>query len=145
MSLLRKAWKKPLCADIFKFGLCTVANALSTAQCKMTSPLDDIMLPLPVRETKMSQADKKNRTKKRVLSTCVFMRWNLKRWCEREHTEREQLEEQGRPLELRKTSGPAGLLRGRSGCVDSLLQQMKEQKRLCLLSPAHLHDAKDAT
>lgn len=51
----------------------------------------------------------------------------------------------GEAPRARKTSGPAGLLRGRSECVDSLLQQMKEQKWLCLLSPAHLPDAKDAT
>lgn len=36
LSLLRKALIKPLCADILKFGLCTVANALSTVKNDIT-------------------------------------------------------------------------------------------------------------
>lgn len=56
--------------------------------------------------------------------------------------EREQLEELGRPLELHKTSDPAGHLQGRSGCVEASCSRRKHRSG-CLLSPAHLHDTKD--
>lgn len=46
---------------------------------------------------------------------------------------------------LQKTSDPAGRLRGRSGCVDSFLRQMREQKWLCLSSAAYVDVSEDGT
>ena len=46
---------------------------------------------------------------------------------------------------LQKTSDPAGRLRGRSGCVDSFLRQMREQKCLCLSSAAYVDVSEDGT
>lgn len=49
------------------------------------------------------------------------------------------------PPGLQKTSDPAGRLQGRSGCVDSFLRQMREQKWLCLSSPAYVDVSEDGT
>lgn len=48
-------------------------------------------------------------------------------------------------LGLQKTSDPAGRLQGRSGCVDGFLRQMREQKWLCLSSPAYVDVSEDGT
>lgn len=46
---------------------------------------------------------------------------------------------------LWETSDPAGRLRGRSGCVDSFLRQMREQKWICLSSAVCVGVSEDGT
>lgn len=76
-------------------------------------------------------------------SVCVCV-WVFLYFCVFYRERGSSCRSQGAPG-LYKTSAPAGRLQGRSGCVDSFLRQMKEQKWLGLVSPAHMDASEDGT